>query len=65
MFAIWIGLYRQIIMPLALFPLFAGIFDLQLMGIWWIIAAINWSAAIISLLYIWNIFKKMKPDLPG
>ncbi len=65
MFAIWIGLYRQIIMPLALFPLFAGIFDLQLMGIWWVIACINWSAAIISLLYIWNIFKKMKPDLPG
>ena len=65
MFAIWIGLYRQIIMPLALFPLFAGIFDLKLMGIWWVIACINWSAAIISLLYIWNIFKKMKPDLPG
>jgi len=64
MFAIWIGLYRQIIMPVLVFPLLAHVFDFRLMGIWWGIAAINWSAAIISIVYTRKILRDMKPVLP-
>jgi Na+-driven multidrug efflux pump len=63
LFAIWIGLYRQIIMPVLLFPLLAQVFDFRLMGIWWGIAAINWSAAIFSIVYTHKILREMKPVL--
>jgi putative MATE family efflux protein len=63
LFAIWIGLYRQIIMPVLLFPILAHVFDFRLMGIWWGIAAINWSAAIFSIVYTHKILREMKPVL--
>lgn len=51
MFAVWIGLYRQIVAPLAIFWVFTRIFSYGLMGIWWGIFAITWSAAAITLFY--------------
>jgi len=51
MYAIWIGLYRQILMPIIIFPLFISVFAWGLVGIWWGIFFINWSAAIVSVLY--------------
>ncbi len=51
MFAIWIGLYRQVIMPVAVFSLFVDVWDFGLNAIWWGIAANNWTAAIIAVLF--------------
>ncbi len=51
MFAVWIGLYRQIIAPFALFWILTRVFSFGLLGIWWGIFAVTWSAAIITLVY--------------
>ncbi len=51
MFALWVGLGRQIVAPIALFSLFVYVIDTGLLGIWWGIFGINWTAAIISMVY--------------
>ena len=50
-FALWIGLYRQLIMPPILFYLVTQVLDLGLTGIWWGIFGITWSAAIVAVLF--------------
>lgn len=42
----WIGIYRQIVAPLAVYALFNWLWGL--MGIWWGIVAVTWSAAIFT-----------------
>lgn len=46
-YAIYIGLYRQIIMPVLVFYIFGTILELGVKGIWWGIVLINWTAVII------------------
>jgi putative MATE family efflux protein len=58
-FALWIGLYRQLIMPPILFYLVTRVFDLGLMGIWWGIFGITWSAAVVAVLYARSQVDKM------
>lgn len=56
MYAIYIGLFRQIVAPLIVFSLltpFMGIY-----GIWWGVFGINWIAAIITLIYVRYVLKK-------
>ncbi|WP_319371230.1 MATE family efflux transporter [uncultured Ilyobacter sp.] len=57
-FAIVIGLYRQFIMPLLLFPIFTRMTG-SVTGIWWGIFTINWSAAIIAVFYVNFVYKKI------
>jgi putative MATE family efflux protein len=57
MFAIWIGIYRQLFMPAILFWVLIDYAGFGLTSIWWGIAAINWSAAIIAMLFT---LKKLK-----
>jgi len=62
MFAVWIGLYRQIAAPFTLFWAVTRVFDFGLLGIWWGIFAITWSAAVLTLLYARRLLgKKKKP----
>jgi len=58
MYAVWLGLYRQIAAPIIIFYLLAYVFGLGLLGIWWGILIINWSAAIITLIYVRYVMKK-------
>lgn len=51
MFAIWIGLYRQVLLPVILFTILADFLGFELLGIWWGLVGINWSAAIISVFF--------------
>ncbi len=51
MYAIWIGLYRQLIAPCCVFYLLAFVLNWQLFGIWWGIFLVTWSAAIVTWLY--------------
>jgi putative MATE family efflux protein len=50
-FALWIGLYRQLIMPPLAFYVLIKMFDFGLDGIWWSVFAITWTAAIIAIFY--------------
>lgn len=64
MFAVWIGLYRQIAAPFLFFWLATRILDFGLLGIWWGIFAITWSAAVLTLLYARSLLKKAGRLLP-
>ncbi len=59
MFAIWIGLIRQVALPIGLFTLLAEVMGLGLIGIWWGIAIINWVSAIISVVFTVRKLKKV------
>jgi putative MATE family efflux protein len=52
LYAIWIGLYRQIIAPAIVFYALASLLGMGLMGIWWGIFIITWSATIFTMLYV-------------
>ena len=58
MYALWIGLSRQIIAPFILFYLLTRVFNFGLTGIWWGIFAITWGAAIFTLFYARLIMRK-------
>lgn len=47
--ALWIGLYRQLLAPVAVFYLFSEVFGWGLLGIWWGILVVTWSAALVAL----------------
>lgn len=51
MYAIFIGVYRQILAPCLVFYLLAFILDWKLFGIWWGIFFVTWSAAIVTWIY--------------
>lgn len=59
-FAIYIGLYRQIFIPAILFYILGSILDLGIIGIWWGIVLVNWSAVIITLFYYHKQFLSLK-----
>jgi len=48
-FAVWIGLLRQLILPIILFPILGTFFKLGLIGIWWGIVATTWIGALICI----------------
>ena len=48
-FALWIGLYRQILAPVGAFWLLTRVWDHGLFGIWWGIFGITWTAAIVAV----------------
>jgi putative MATE family efflux protein len=58
MFALWIGLWRQIVAPAALFWLLTRLLEIGLTGIWWGIFGITWSAASVAWLYARRELKK-------
>lgn len=51
-YAIWIGVYRQLIMPFLLFNLFGSILGCGLVGIWWGIVTTTWTGAIMCLFFV-------------
>jgi putative MATE family efflux protein len=59
MFAIWIGLFRQILAPVILFHLLSQVLDFGLLGIWWGIFSINWFSAGVTLFYARWVMKKI------
>ncbi len=63
-FALWIGLYRQIVGPFLLFHILTTILGWGIMGIWWGIFAATWSAAALAVVYVTWIMKKLQKDTP-
>lgn len=58
--AVYIGFYRQVLMPLIVFNLLGNVLGLEVLGIWWGIVIINWSAAIILIAYEKYRFKNLE-----
>lgn len=57
-FPIVIGIYRQFVMPVILFPVLIGMVG-SIYGIWWGIFAVNWSAAIVAVAYVRGVYLKI------
>jgi putative MATE family efflux protein len=51
MFAIWMGLGRQVVAPLALFTLFTTVMGFGILSLWLSVAAIVWCAACVAFWY--------------
>lgn len=51
MYAIWVGLFRQVIAPLPVFWLLGMYLSWELVGIWWGIFFIAWTSALFTLWY--------------
>lgn len=62
-FALWIGLYRQIAGPFLVFHLLTTVLGWGIMGIWWGIFTVTWSAAAIVVMYVSWILKKLQKDV--
>ena len=60
MFALYIGIYRQLI-PIGLFYLLGTVLSMGIDGVWWGIVIINWTAVIIAVSYGWLSFKRTLP----
>ena len=63
LFGLTIGLFRQIAGPLFVFPLFTTILGLGLVGLWWGIFGITWSAALVVVVYVSRTIAKLEKDL--
>ncbi|MFW5695715.1 MAG: MATE family efflux transporter [Alkalispirochaeta sp.] len=63
--AIWIGVYRQLAAPMAVFFLFAEVWGWGLLGIWWGIFAITWSAAVVMYIWALVVFRREATTLPA
>jgi len=49
LYAVWVGIYRQIVAPCAVFWLLAFKLDWKLDGIWWGVFLVTWSAALATI----------------
>jgi len=61
MFAFWIGLYRQVL-PFGLFYLLGTILSMGILGVWWGIVIINWTAVVITMIYTLKTVEKETKD---
>jgi putative MATE family efflux protein len=61
-FALWIGLSRQLVAPIALFTLTTVVLELGLVAIWWSIFGIAWTAAAVAVIYARRTVSDWKPD---
>ena len=59
MYAIWIGLYRQIIAPIIVFYFLTQILDFGLMAVWWGIFSVTWSAAVFTFFYARRLLREV------
>ncbi len=62
-FALWIGLYRQIAAPIPIFHFLSIVLGWGIMGIWWGVFTVTWSAAAIAVVYVSWIIKKLEKDM--
>ena len=51
LFAIWIGLARQIVLPVIVFYVLTSVVSCTIVGIWWGVFGITWGAAIFTFVY--------------
>jgi Na+-driven multidrug efflux pump len=59
-FAMFIGLFRQIIAPVIIFYFLTQVYNVGLLGIWWGIFGITWFSAIIAFVYVRTVFREVE-----
>jgi len=57
-FAVWIGLFRQVLAPLVAFSVLVNLLNFGIKGIWWGIFINTWIAVAVSYFYIKFVFRK-------
>ncbi|MDD5287206.1 MAG: MATE family efflux transporter [Desulfuromonadaceae bacterium] len=62
-FGLIVGLYRQIAGPVLIFHLLSVVMGLGLLGIWWGILGVTWSAALVVVIYVSRTLAKLEKDL--
>ncbi|SKA65445.1 MATE family efflux transporter [Desulfobaculum bizertense] len=62
MFAVWIGLFRQIIAPALVFWTCTSVLGLGLNSIWWGIFAVTWVAALYAFWYCRKILRNLPTE---
>ncbi|MBW2636183.1 MAG: MATE family efflux transporter, partial [Deltaproteobacteria bacterium] len=62
MYAIWLGLARQVVAPIIVFYLLVGVAGWGLLGIWWGIFFITWAAALVTFFYSRSILKRAEGE---
>jgi putative MATE family efflux protein len=62
LFGLIIGLYRQIVGPAAVFYLFTTVLGMGLVGVWWGIFGITWSAALVVIVYVSRVLAALERD---
>ncbi|GBC62745.1 MATE family efflux transporter [Desulfonema ishimotonii] len=63
MFAVYIGLFRQILAPVAVFHLLTEVFHFGVQGIWWGILGVTWTAALIAFFYSRRVIRKVVAEI--
>lgn len=58
-FAVFIGLYRQILMPIPLFYFLGQVLGMGVRGLWWGVVFLTWSSVIVTALYNNKELKKL------
>ena len=58
-FAVWIGLYRQLAAPFAVFWLATRVWEFGLDGIWAGVFVITWSAALVAVVYARRVVSRL------
>lgn len=58
MYAVWIGIARQLVAPILIFTFLIGYLQTGIDGVWWGIFGITWSAAVVTMLYVKHVFRK-------
>jgi putative MATE family efflux protein len=58
LFAVWVGVYRQILAPLVIYHVLSQTLGFGLLGVWWGIFLVTWSAALIGVFYGRRLLKR-------
>ncbi len=61
--AVYVGLYRQIIMPVIVFYILGTVMNMGVLGVWWGVVLINWTAAIFTVLYTLKKLREVKAEI--
>ena len=65
LFAMFMGLFRQIVAPVVIFYALTQVYDFGLYGIWWGIFGITWLSAGIAFFFVRRVFHKLETPEQG